>query len=350
VDGFAPVIGFEAVAFDQTGLNHTFVGGFVSYKFGRDAVGYSLGIERPLLNKHRLFVGAEAHDMTATDDLWRLTTSEQSLVSVAFKNTFRDYYQRRGTQVHVGMRPDTKQELVASFRWDRHEPLENGTDFSLFRDSQTFRPNAQIPAGDLHAIVLAYTFDSRGLGGGVAAGFERHLVDDLFRGTRRQAYGWRVDWTSELAGHGTGGDYTFNRHILNARAYVPLLPRQSIAARVMAGMSDGALPIERRFAIGGVGTVHGYRFKEAAGAGMLLFNAEYRLDLMSDWRNGGSPLRALLFFDAGRIDKPVAPSTTDWLRGIGAGIEMGPFRLELGYRLNAIPRSRQILLRLSPTF
>jgi outer membrane protein assembly factor BamA len=352
VDGFSPVIGFEGVAFDRTGFGHTFVGGYVSYKFGRDHTGFSLGIERPLLDKARLFVGAEAHDLTASDDLWRLSTAEQSLVAIGFKNTFRDYYRRRGTQVHAGIRPDPNQELVASWRWDRHEPLQNGTNFSFFRDSQTFRPNAETAEGDLHAVVLAYTYDSRGVGGTrPAAAFERHLVDDPFRGTRWQAYGWRVDWTSEIAGRATGGDYTFDRHILHARAYVPLLPRQSIAARVIAGFSHGELPLERRFAIGGVGTVHGYAFKEAAGGRMTLLNAEYRLDLTGDWRSSRRGfLRALFFFDVGRVDRPVAPSTADWLTGIGAGLQTGPFRLEFGYRANAIPRSRQVLLRLGPTF
>ncbi|MEP6914341.1 MAG: BamA/TamA family outer membrane protein [Acidobacteriota bacterium] len=351
VDGFAPVVGFEAVAFDRTGFNHTFVGGSVSYRFAPATVGYSVGIERPLLNRPRLFAGAEAHDLAATDDLWRLSTSEQSLVSLVFKNTFRDYYERRGLQVYAGIRPGPRQELVVSLRRDRHEPLANETNFSVFRDHQSFRPNAAIGAGDLDAVVLAYTFDSRGLDGGAAARFERHLIGDLFRGTRRQAFGWRIDWTSELAGHGTGGDDTFERHILNARTYVPVLPRQSIAARVIAGLSSGLLPAERQFAIGGIGTVHGYGFKEAAGARMLLLNAEYRLDLLRSRLTADTgPLGLLLFFDAGRVDRPFPLSTSDWLRGVGAGVHAGPIRVEFGYRLNAIPRSRQILLRLSPTF
>lgn len=351
VDGFAPLLGFDAVAFDGAGSNHTFVGGHISYKFGQDRTGYSLGIERPLLDRARLFVGAEMHDLTATDDLWRLTTGEQTLVAAAFKNTFRDYYRRRGTQVHAGLRPSTNQEIVAAWRWDRHESLENGTDFSLFRGDQIYRPNTPIVPGDWHSLVLAYTYDSRGVGGArPLAAFERHLVNDLFRGTRRQASGWRVDWTSEIAGHAMGGDRTFDRHILNARAYVPLLPRQSIAARVILGFSNGDLPIERRFAIGGVGTVHGYSFKEATGAGMALFNAEYRFDLSGGSRANLGGLRALFFFDAGRVDRPVPGSTTDWLKGIGVGVQTGPFRLEFGFRADAIPRSRQILLRLSPTF
>jgi outer membrane protein assembly factor BamA len=351
VDGFSPGVGFHGTVFDRTGANYTFLSAYVSYRFAAEDTGYSFGIERPLLNKPRLFVGAEAHDLTATDDLWRLSTVEQSLVSFGFKNTFRDYYRRRGTQLHAGVRPGVNQEFLASWRWDTHEPLRNETNFSVFRDRQTYRPNTGIARGELNALVLAYTFDSRGLGDGIAAGFERHLADDLFRGTRRQAYGWRIDWTSEIAGHGTGGDYTFDRHILNARAYVPMLARQSLAARVVAGFSRGALPIERRFAIGGVGTVHGYGFKEASGARMTLLNAEYRVGLTGDRRDGAGPsLRAVFFFDAGRVDKPITSSRTEWMTGIGGGLQIGPLRFEAGYRLNDIPRSRQILVRLGPTF
>ena len=129
-----------------------------------------------------------------------------------------------------------------------------------------------------------------------------------------------------------------------------VLPRQSVAARLIAGFSGGTLPIERRFAIGGVGTVHGYGFKEAAGERMALVNAEYRIHLAGSQRDGRSTLGAVVFFDAGRIDKPIGSSSTEWLRGIGAGLQAGPFRIEVGYRLNDMPQSRQILVRLGPTF
>ena len=129
------------------------------------------------------------------------------------------------------------------------------------------------------------------------------------------------------------------------------MPRQSVAARLIAGFSDGTLPIERQFAIGGIGTVHGYAFKEAAGARMTLVNAEYRIDLAGRSRDGSSSgLRAMFFFDAGRVDRPIGSSTTEWLNGIGAGLQAGPIRVEFGYRLNDIPKSRQILVRLGPTF
>ena len=80
-------------------FNHTYLDGYVSYKFGRDDPGFSLGVERPLFGGPWLFVGGEVHDVTTSDDLWRITAFEQTLVSLTFKNSFRDYYRRQGGQM-----------------------------------------------------------------------------------------------------------------------------------------------------------------------------------------------------------------------------------------------------------
>jgi surface antigen Omp85-like protein len=352
VDGFAPVLGVDVTRFDGERFRHTLVSGYVSYKFGREKPGYSLGVEQQLIENGRLVLGGELHDITASDDMWRLSAGEQSLVALAFKNTFRDYYRRRGFQAFAAVRPHDDHEIVASFRWDHHEPLANATDFSFFRDDHPFRPNEPILPSRPRALVLGYTWDSRGLPsrtGGIA--YNRHLLDDLYGGSAREEFGARVTWTSEIAGHGLGGDVEFDRHILNARAYLPLGSRQSVAGRMLLGFSGGTVPIERRFALGGIGSVRGYAFKEARGEEMMLFNAEYRLDVLGRWRDGHpGVLRLILFFDAGRVRTPVAGSRTDWLRGTGIGLQTGPVRVEFGFRADDIPDSRQILVRVGPTF
>jgi hypothetical protein len=352
VDGFAPAISINITRFDSERFRHTFVGGYVSYKFGREDPGYSVGFEQQLMVRPGLFVGASVHDLTASDDFWRLSTTEQSVVSLVFKNTFRDYYRRRGTQLHAALRPHPEHEILAAMRWDRHEALENETDYSFFRDDHPFRPNAPIESGKVRALVLGYSWDSRELPESrPGSAYAQHMLDDLYRSVRRTGRGARIDWTSEIAGHGLGGDREYDRHILNARAEVPLTPRQSVGSRVIVGFSGGRLPIERQFALGGIGSVHGFAFKEAIGEAMTLFNAEYRLDLLGSWnRPSGGILRALLFFDAGRIHEPIGDSRTDWLQGIGVGLQTGPLRVEFGFRLDDIPDSRQILVRLGSTF
>jgi outer membrane protein assembly factor BamA len=351
VDGLSPVVGFTSTLFDHASFNHTFIAAYVSYKFGRDDPGYSIGVERPLFLGPRVYVGAELHDMTASDDLWRISAFEQALVSVGFKNSFRDYYRRKGAQVFGVLRAGDHNEFAAMGRWDRHEPLANASSYSVFRDDAMYRPNPLVPDQHVNALVLGYTFDTRPLtAAGSEATYLRHLKDSLYGSSVRQRPGLRLDWTSEIAGHGLQGDAQFDRHILNARGYLALSGRTYLSVRGLFGLSNGTLPPERRFALGGIGSVHGYSFKEASGTGLTLLNAEYRVNLSptrSDRER--SAFNVFAFYDAGRITAPVVKSPA-WLRGVGFGLGTGDLRVEFGFRANDIPGSRQILVRFSPTF
>ena len=347
-DGFAPAIGYSATIFDHGRFNHTFIDGYVSYKFGRDDAGFSLGGERPIFSgPARLFIGGEVHDVTASDDLWRITSVEQTLAAVGFKNSFRDYYRRRGAQLFGVLQAGSTHEFSLMARWDRHQPLGNATRYSFFRDDASFRPAAIVPDRRVDAFVLGYTFDSRTLSGaGSRATYARHLKDSLYGSGLRRQPGVRFEWTSEIA----TGNSTFERHILNARGYVAVTPRTLLSARGLFGFSGGGLPPDRRFAVGGIGTVHGYGFKEAAGGtAMTLLNLEYAVSLTKGLGADHDPASVFAFFDAGRVKRPVT-GNSPWLRGTGFGVGAAGVRLEIGFRANDIPRSRQILLRFAPTF
>jgi hemolysin activation/secretion protein len=118
-----------------------------------------------------------------------------------------------------------------------------------------------------------------------------------------------------------------------------------LGGRVLAGFGDGVLPPQRLFGLGGIGSVHGYSFKHAIGERMVLLNGEFRQKF------GRAGVAGLAFIDAGRVFRPIAGSTEEWLKGVGVGLEMGgDVRLEFGWRLNDIPGSLQVLFRLGPTF
>ena len=236
-------------------------------------------------------------------------------------------------------------ELIVAWRGEEHLAIVNETDFAFFRDDHEFRPNALALPGDLHALLVGYTFDSRGLAAHKPPErYRRHLLDDMFNEPAEDDHGLRVDWRSELAPASYGHDFDFTRHIANVRLWWETSPRQLVSARVLAGASSGLLPPQRTFALGGIGSVRGYEFKESAGDGMLLLNAELR-------QRFGRHLAGLAFLDAGRVYEPRPPSTGDWMRGVGIGLEIsGDTRIELGWRLDDIPQSIQVLFRLKPTF
>ncbi len=344
VDGFAPAIGFNDTIFDPVGFNHTYFAGSLSYKFGRESAGYSLGFERPLFNNPRLFVGAELHDQTASDDGWRLSPMEQSLAAAGFKASFRDYYERRGYQLNAAVRLGADHEVLGAWRDERQEPLSNTSDFSLFRGDRIYRANQLAEAGRLRAVVFGYTWDSRGFRDQSRAGrYERHQMVDLFGTLGGEAPGWRVEWTSEVSTPALGSDFDYRRHVLNVRRYNRLLARHELNLRAIAGIGDGSLPPQRLLAIGGVGSIPGYEFKEAAGQRMVLFGVEYKYRLD---RN----VKPLVLYDAGRVFRPVSFSRDDWMQSLGTGIEFGEnFRVEVFWPLEH-GRNAVFQVRLRPTF
>ncbi len=349
VDGFVPAFGFGAAAFDHEQFNHTFIAGHVSYKMARDKVGYALGFERPFFSSSKLYVGGEVHDLTASDD-WQVSSLEAILAAIGPRKSFRDYYRRRGIQVNGAWRLAPEAELFAAWRDERQEPLSTETDFSVWNGDHAFRPNLAARGGRLHAVVLGASVDGAGFGReSLEATYRRHQLDTPF-GTRLRELGedqeravWRVDWSSEISAPGAlGSDFDFQRHIVSARARLPLSLHQEFAVRAIGGWSDGILPPQRQFAIGGIGSVHGYQFKEAVGDSLALVNLEYAVG----WRHD---LQAIAFFDAGRVGAR-AGGDAPWLKGVGVGISQSGFRVDVGYKLDAVPRSLQVLLRFGRTF
>ena len=351
-DWYSPVdevnlgVGFHGTVFDTSRFNHTYWNAYVTRKTGPGRFGYSLGIERPFLPGGLLQVGGSIHDLTATDDQWRLGDLEQSLVALTFRNTFRDYYRRKGYQLNAAVRPLRGHEFLVAWRDDEHLALRNETDYAFFRGDHVFRDNAAAQPGQLRSTILAYTYDSRGLSNDPGDRYQHHLLDNLFAEMSGREQGVRIDWRSELTPRSQSTDFDFTRHVVTARGWWQPTSRRTVSGRMLAGTSSGVLPDQRVFALGGVGTVRGYRFKEAIGDRMLLFNGELRQVLA-----GRDALAGLVFFDAGRTFDARLGASREWMRGVGVGLEFGGgSRVEFGWRLDDIPGSLQVLFRLRPTF
>jgi outer membrane protein assembly factor BamA len=360
VDGFVPSLGFGATVFDHHEFNHAYVLGHLSVKAASHRAGYALGFERPVFRTRKLYLGGELHDLTATDDRWQVSSSEASLAAIGPRKSFRDYYRRRGLQMNAALRIHPQAEVLFAWRGERHENLLVESDFSLWNGDEPFRPNVAVRDGKLNAIVIgaavnAQSFDRESLD----ASYRRHQLENPFgdrlnepEGHHLPASMWQLDWTSEFATPGAfNSDFDFTRHIISGRGRLFVSPHQEFSARLIGGWSEGSLPPQRRFAIGGIGSVHGYAFKESVGDTLALLNVEYALG----WR---SVFQVLGFFDAGRATlrqnarRPIDlhAEAAHWLNGVGFGIALGGARLDFGYKLEAVPSSLQVLLRFGRTF
>jgi hypothetical protein len=90
--------------------------------------------------------------------------------------------------------------------------------------------------------------------------------------------GWKFNMAIENAGHFLGGDSYFWRMSPELTRYFSVAPKQKIAARVKLGLgypSDKGL-----FQLGGEKGLRGYPYKTINGSQSVMFNAEYRADLI----------------------------------------------------------------------
>jgi hypothetical protein len=351
VDGFVPSLGFGAAVFDHQHFNHAYVAGHLSFKTAPDRAGYALGFERPFFGRTKLYLGAELHDLTASDDQWQISGGEASFAAFAARRSYRDYYRRRGVQVSGALRVHPQVELLMAWRGERHEHLDVRSDFSLWGGDDPFRSNRFAGEGRLNAVLIGASVDGRSFDReSLEATYRRHQLETPFgerlqgpEGKHDDAPIWRIDWMSELsAPDALASDFDFRRHILSGRARLPLSRHQDFGARVIGGWSGGVLPPQRQFAIGGLGSVHGYGFKEAVGSSLALVNLEYSIG----WRNGP---KVFGLFDAGRVTSP-ASVDAPWLTGIGVGLGAGGARIDFGYKLDQVPSSLQVTVRFGRTF
>ncbi|HZR26370.1 MAG TPA: POTRA domain-containing protein [Vicinamibacterales bacterium] len=352
VDGFVPSLGFGAAVFDHASFNHAFVAGHISARLGSNSVGYALGFERPFFSSQKLYIGGELRDLTASDDQWQLSSTEASLAAIGPRKSFRDYYRRRGLQISSAYRVLPNVEFLGAWRNEREEPLTVQSDFSVWNSDDPFRTNRAALDGRLSSIVIGATASSDSFEReSLESTYRRHQLDSLFgqrvhspEGENDMSRRWRVDWTSEISKPGAlQSDFDFQRHIVAGRAELPLSTHQDFNIRAIGGWSDGVLPPQRQFAVGGIGSVHGYDFKEQIGDTMALLNMEYTL-------GDRTGLRAIGFMDVGKATFREDAAHRDALKGVGFGIGVGDCRLDFGYKLNAVPSSLQVTLRFVRTF
>lgn len=259
----------------------------LGYAFAAERGQYRLGFEQPVAPRNRVTVGAEGYrsflPFFYQDE--SLSTGENTASAFFLHEDYWNWYEAEGMRGFVRLHPSPFLTVsVGAMRQDERT-LVNHTDWSLFNQKDDFRRNPGIPDGDVHSWEASLTFDSR----------PHDSRDDCWeRSTWKGVeHLYRLAW--ERADGGLGGDYDLWRMHLDLRNYFRLSSRQLLATRILAGTGEarsGLLPDQRRFAIGGLGTLRGHNYRSVSGDRTALANLEY------SFSTGGEGY-ALIFLDAG---------------------------------------------------
>jgi hypothetical protein len=247
-------------------------------KWTSENIGHSARAEIRLGRGAGLAVGGHLFDLVEGVEEWHLTDAEVGLASFFLHRDYRDYFNRHGGAAFARLLLADEVSLTGSFsdqRWGSRRTLDPWT---LFRNNNGWRINPAMDEGRFHIANGTLQIDTRNDPDDPWSGW--YIVADYEHGTGRvEKFGER----SSVFGTGAIGlqpsqalpqRLQYNRGFLDLRRYNRLAPNTQLNFRIVAGgwLSGDSLPLQRRFSVGGPGSLPGYDFRETPiGAGVDYF-------------------------------------------------------------------------------
>ncbi len=249
--------------------------GEVSHGLSSEIWNYQVGAEKTWFDRHALAIGGRVYQQTDANRYAGWSEGGEFLGAFFLGSTSLDYYQRKGYRAQVRGKLTRSMNITLEFTDEDHEILFKSTDWSLFNKDVLKRGNLRIDEGHFRSVTVGYNFNSLKAPAPIRSG-------SLLWGTRqmqnyRAKHGWRGNFSLEYANERLNSDFDFNLYHFTIVRYNQLLSHHNLDFRLEGAFSDRPLPRQRLLYLGGIGTLHGYDFKEFVGDNTLLFNVEYRV-------------------------------------------------------------------------
>ncbi|GAC1649250.1 MAG: hypothetical protein NVS4B3_06020 [Gemmatimonadaceae bacterium] len=209
--------------------------------------------------------GGRLFDVVDPVEDWHLRDVEASLATFLLRRDYRDYYNRHGAAARLAMAPSPQIEVALGLSHERWRSRDTGDPWTIVRAGASWRPNPRMTEGRLHIATASLRVDTRNdaltpwSGWLVAADYERGIGD-------------------AQAGGGVGigppmdvvpfTDAAYNRLFVDVRRYNRIAKNSQVNVRALFGsqLPGGDLPLQRRFSVGGPGTLPGFDFRDPANA------------------------------------------------------------------------------------
>ena len=331
--------------------------GFGGYGFREKKWNYKLGLAHWLFSQKdfRFELGADVYDFTDTKDTWYISSIENSLAAVLLHEDYQDFYRRSGYTFHASQNLTVYLQGTLAYSNDEYESVEKNADWALFGGKKKFQENPAIDEGNMRSLYGEIYLDTR----------NNH---------KRPSAGWYAKLGLETSNSKLKSDFSFNQYIFELRRYQPIGYKNRLDLRIKTATSEGDVPLQKLYQLGGVSTLRAFRNKALRGKPgayggdrMLLANLEYfaspkilgRDFLFID------DVRYILFFDAGNVwQRENVTNENSWSAGfshlklnslksdLGMAISSwsGKFRMSLAKRLHTNYKPLMFTVRLTKPF
>ena len=341
VDGLNLGFSGDLTLFDKGSYNHTLLYARPRYGLGSERLRYSLGGLRSFGGRTRITLGYEYHDITDHDDEFRVRGLDEGRGSTIRTSPVSDFFRRKGHEAYAFVEIGSHFEVGASYRRDTYGSLEATSQGRLFASDDP-TPNPEIDEGVMGSVIVSAAWQARSELFGQPPIRRRQglLRRSLFGTYWERPSDLRIEATLESAPPDLDGSFDFRR-LIGALRGRHSQGNHRIDVRILAGGSDGELPRQKQFAVGGAGTLRGYPFKHFRGERFALGTLEWSIA-------GRRTPRLIFFYDIGATWSDDGDS--GWKSGVGLGVQFPPrdtlhVRFDVGYALNEFAVDGEIAKR-----
>jgi Omp85 superfamily domain len=339
-------------------------------------------------------LGVSSYDVVTPVEEWHLPDPDAALAAFFGHRDFRDYFNRHGAKATATFNMSPRSSFSVDWSDERWGSVRARSVFSVFGNGKAWRPNPVEDAGRFHVAVARANIDTRNDDANPSTGWL--FLGEYERGSGRLS---DVGPTSPMARPSVPSKLAYGRVLIDLRRYNRLSPNSWINGRLVLGgwLHGDQLPLERRFSVGGLGTIPGFDFRkfqpgtvdvsQCSDAGspppgnpaqcerVALAQIEYRNELHSSFFDflNSRPIRlrgigftvqptAVAFVDAGRgwlVGPPTGtlqyssrsmPRFGTFRTDVGLGLDLGIFGVYVAKAVSSSKEPANVFLRVRRRF
>ena len=339
VDGAAPYLGIKYVDEDSLYPTVTAYGG---YAFSSKRWRYFLGFEQYFFKARPITIGGDIYQRLASPDDWIISEAENTAFALIATEDYKDYYEARGGYGFVRWTPFVGNSYEIGVRGERQSWLDaHPSLWSLFGGSKRF-PDNFYAFGEFPHALAKEQFDGKDLTAlEFKASYETPDYDkDLIKSF------WMAQGEIEWSPDSWSGDFDYTRYFGTGTRYQKLNEYSGLLVRLAAGSADGMLPMNKKFFMGGLGTLYGYRHKEYYGDQFWMADIEYHLILPH------SDFDGWLFYNVAQIGDGIRDlGDFEVKHCLGVGLSLNSdIRLNVAQRLDKSGAAPRLYVRIGRLF
>ncbi len=342
----------------------------------RSDLGYMFRGELRAGDVRSVGLGLRAFDVVSPVEDWGLHNAEIGWSAFLFGRDYRDYYLNKGWGARAFAQPERQIGLSLEVRREWQTSVANQDPWTVFRNSELWRPNPPIDEGHFTTIALGAVLDGRNDTEEPTSGW---LIRGTFEDSRSTDVVPNTGVPAGLRDSIPTGSYRFDRVFFDIRHYARISPGGRVNVRLISGgwVGGDPLPLQRRVSLGGPDPMPGHPFRAAACNNtftdrtlaqaniaacdrVIAFQTEYRGHVKLNWSynpskddkperdegSGGEPggpggprffwlegLDVVVFADAGQawivgsgpghVPAGRIPAFSSWLVDAGLGVDWG---------------------------